>query len=368
MVRIYVLREGDVMNSVRQTAFGFLLGLFCVSPFTAAQTTISARPGIINYIEGKVFIGDKLVDPKQVNKRILAENEVMRTEGGKAEVLLTPGVFFRIGPDSQVTMLSPSLTNTRMSLNRGDALVEVAQLYKENDIQINVADVNTKLLKTGLYRFDADNPAVSVIDGKARVLAEAKPIDVKKGRTLAFQTLMASSKPQKFDRKKEDDLYTWSKLRSEYSSQASFAASSGLMNSGFNGWGGLGWRGGGWFYNQAFNSYGFVPANSYFNSPFGWGFYSPGYLPYAPYYGGGPWIGGVRPYAGGRPGWNGGGRLGGAGRPGGPPSAGAPGARPGGPGVAPGPRPSMAGPRPAGPSMGLGSSGRAPISRGSSPR
>jgi hypothetical protein len=46
----------------------------------------------------------------------LQTGESLTTGNGKAEVLLTPGVFLRVGSDSLVKMISPSLTNTDVSL------------------------------------------------------------------------------------------------------------------------------------------------------------------------------------------------------------------------------------------------------------
>jgi len=39
--------------------------------------------------------------------------------GGKAEILLTPGAFLRVGGDSAVKMISPGLTNTQVEVQRG---------------------------------------------------------------------------------------------------------------------------------------------------------------------------------------------------------------------------------------------------------
>ena len=44
------------------------------------------------------------------------------TKDGRAEILLTPGVFLRLGDNSSVKMISSSLTETQAALTRGQAL------------------------------------------------------------------------------------------------------------------------------------------------------------------------------------------------------------------------------------------------------
>ena len=96
---------------------------------------------------------------------------MLSTQAGKAEILLTPGVFFRVGENSTATMISPSLTNTEVGLDKGTALVEVAELHEANLLEVREGDSATQLLKTGLYAFDADQGAVRVLKGEALVQA-----------------------------------------------------------------------------------------------------------------------------------------------------------------------------------------------------
>ena len=95
--------------------------------------------------------------------------QTVATVNGKAEVLLTPGVFLRLGDNSAVTMVSPDLTKTEVQLDRGVAEVEVDQLYKQNDLLIDQGPSQTVLLKDGLYEFDAATNQVRVFDGLASV-------------------------------------------------------------------------------------------------------------------------------------------------------------------------------------------------------
>jgi hypothetical protein len=265
------------MTRIRRPISKAFAGLFVAAMCAFSQATTSARPGTLNYVEGRAYFDGQAVPQDQVGHLTLDANQTLRTDqNSKAEVLLTPGVFLRLGANSEIRMVSPSLTDTRLALTRGEALVDVAQLFKDNNISILDSGASTKLLKTGLYRFDADRPAVSVIDGKADVQNNDSHVELKKGRQAVLTA--AKLKAEKFDTKHEDDLYAWSNLRSEYAAEASYASAKNIVINNYGGWGA------GWFWNPWYSSWAFVPAGGYFFDPFGWGFYSPAYLPYASIY------------------------------------------------------------------------------------
>ena len=54
---------------------------------------------------------------------------MLETGDGKAEILLTPGVYLRLGSDSSVKMISNSLANTEVTVSQGEAMVEVDEIY-----------------------------------------------------------------------------------------------------------------------------------------------------------------------------------------------------------------------------------------------
>jgi hypothetical protein len=161
-------------------------------------------------------------------------------------------------------------------------MIEAAGLMKDNTIQVVDHGASITVLKNGLYRVTADPAAVAVLEGKADVRLGERKLLLGKGH----EALLAGDlKPQKFDTKKEDDLYAWSNVRSEYEAAASYQAAKDLSatNPG-NAWvaGSNGWYGPGWYWNNGFSSWAWLPGNGAFFSPFGYGFYGMGYLPYAP--------------------------------------------------------------------------------------
>ena len=94
----------------------------------------SARPGTVNYVEGQVWLGNQTLDEKSVGSTEVDAGQSLTTENGKAEVLLTPGVFLRLGSASSVRMISSSLIDTQIELSHGKAMVEVDQIYPQNNI------------------------------------------------------------------------------------------------------------------------------------------------------------------------------------------------------------------------------------------
>jgi len=246
--------------------------------FAQPQSQIG-RPGIVNYVEGQVSVDGQAVANSQVGQLAVAPGHVLRTDDGKAEMLLTPGVFLRLESHSAVRMVSPSLTSTTVELLQGEAMVEADQVEKENHLVVLDHGANITMLKHGIYKFNADHPMAAVYDGKAQVKEDDRTKDVGKGEDFSLAP-NPKWKPQSFNRHQEDDLYAWSKLRSEYTSEANMASAQTIvMESPW--W----WYGTGWYWNPLFDSWAFVPGGGFLYSPFGFGFYSPVYWrSYAPFY------------------------------------------------------------------------------------
>src|SRR3984957_4369392 len=159
-------------------------------PAFGQQGANQARPGTLNYVEGQASIDGQQVSPRSVGQAGLETGQYLATADGKVEVLLTPGIFLRLDKNSTVKMISPDLTHTEVSLERGRAEVEADQLYPQNRILINQKGGQTQILKNGLYEFNADANTVRAFDGKAGVFpgsdlaSNVKPIEVKGGHQL----------------------------------------------------------------------------------------------------------------------------------------------------------------------------------------
>jgi hypothetical protein len=279
------------MKRVWHTPAGIVAGLFVAALCAMPQAyTISARPGVINYIEGAASVNGSRVSNKTTGRSFLAANDTLSTETGKAEVLLTPGVFLRVGANSEIRMISPSLTKTVVEVTGGEAFVEAADLVKENDIEILDHGTTTRLLKPGLYKFIATGqPIAAVISGKAEVSVAGRKINLGKNHQTVLDAELKSEKYNSKEEGNTDDLYAWSQVRDQYEAASSFSAARTAMASGYSsgGWGtgyggyGLGY-GPGWAWNPAFNSWAWLPGDGAFFSPFGYGFFAPGVVAYAP--------------------------------------------------------------------------------------
>jgi hypothetical protein len=266
------------MNILLKTTFRMAGAMFAAGTLMAAPAMV-ARPGMLNYVEGQVTIDGQPMSAKSMGQTEVMPGQTLATQQGKVEMLLTPGVFLRLSDHSSVRMISPSLTDTKVELVQGEALVEAQQVRKENRIDVTDHGFDTLLEKDGIYRFNADRPEVSVFDGKAKVMVNDKGIELGKGKELALAT-GTDLKAQKFDRDQVDDLYQWSKLRSEYDAQANVASARTIVMEN-PGW----YYGTGWYWNPWYSSWAFVPGYGFGYSPFGFGFYSPAYWSYArPFY------------------------------------------------------------------------------------
>jgi hypothetical protein len=256
----------------------FMLSLATLSATAFGQNanTNTPSPGTLNYIEGQASIEGRPLSSKSVGNTTLEAGQVLATANGKAEMLLTPGIFLRLGDNSAVQMVSPNLTHTEVKLEQGRANIEVDEIHPQNAILIDLGNGQTRLLKNGLYAFNATNSTVRVMDGKASVYPDAdlqanvKPIAVKGSHQLALNG--ESLEPQHFNKDKAaaDPLYQWSSLRSEYLGAANLdlAQQYAGYDSFYPGWY---WAGGPFGYT-------WLPGDGLFWNPFGYGFYSPYYI------------------------------------------------------------------------------------------
>ncbi len=252
------------LNAIRR------LGLTAMCAGASALfAAVPAAPGVVNFIEGQATLDGQALSGKSVGSAQLQKGDVLQTDDGRAEILLSPGVFLRVAQNSAVRMVSSGLLDTRVALERGSALVEADQLHKESNIRVLDNGSQTTLLKKGLYRFNADAPSVAVYDGKAQVIANDKSVDLKSGHELNLNGPVATQKFDKTGTENSDSLYAWSKLRSEYLSEASAATARTYVI------GNSGWIGSGWYWNPFWRTYAWMPGDPVFYSPFGFGYYSP---------------------------------------------------------------------------------------------
>jgi len=254
-----------------------------------SQNVISAKSGLIHYVEGRVLLDGEPVEPKPGRFSQMRESSVLRTEAGRAEVLISPGtstalkdafwrrgpwlaqsspagVFLRVGENTELRMLSGRIADTRLELLSGSILIECAEMLKDNSLTVSFRGTAISIREDGLYRIDADPPELRVYNGRAVVEAGGQVLTVKGGRALALDRALAM---RKFDSKGGDALYRWGKRRSEYIAMANLSSAKYLHDAG------IGWRSGGWCWNPYFGMFTFVPRRGVWYSPFGYRYFSP---------------------------------------------------------------------------------------------
>src|ERR1700731_1825221 len=185
----------------------FLAAMLAIPARGDTQPRGSAVPGTLNYVEGQVSVGSQPLDSKSVGAETLKAGQSITTQNGKAELLLTHGVFLRVGSNSSVKMISPGLTNTEIGVQEGEATIEVTEIHKQNDIRIDADGVTTQLVKNGFYDFDAARNLLLVLEGEAIVDENGKQVKVKGGHEFTLD--QDSTRPQGFDKDtyKSGDLY-----------------------------------------------------------------------------------------------------------------------------------------------------------------
>ncbi len=230
------------------------------------QNALSAHSGMVHYVEGRVLLDGQPVEPKATEFPEVKNDQTLATEEGRAEVLLTPGVFLRLSEDSSFRMISNRLSDTSFEVVSGEALIEVMELLKDNAIAVRFKGATASVAKRGLYRFDADKGILRVYEGEVGLSFGNQNIVARKGKEVAVGDGLQASN---FDSKDTDPFYRWAERRAEYIATANVSAaqqagSMGLLSSA-----------GSWAYNPYYGMFTYLPGYGYGYSPFGSAFYSP---------------------------------------------------------------------------------------------
>jgi len=225
-------------------------GIVAQNGVTAADKyLISAKAGIVNYLEGTATIiratGKSGVLLKSDQMEI--GDRVTTGPDGLAEICLNPGSWIRLGKNSSFEFGSTDLEDLQLKLDSGSAVFEV---FASDEFRVSVSTPKGKvaLVETGIYRIDISpdgSGVVAVTKGKAEI-GELNPVAVKDGRTgtIGNDTVAIA----KFDKKQRDDLGQWSRSRS----QQLTAMTSSLQNQSLSNTLSRGYRNGQWGINSSF--------------------------------------------------------------------------------------------------------------------
>lgn len=287
--------------------------ILCCSIVNLAQNrekfVISAKAGGINAITGQADVhlkGESGWQQLTITDDLEAGDRVRTANDGRVEILLNPGSYLRVGGDSEVELSDNTLSNLEVRLLRGTAVVE-ATGADGLELNINISTPHTRLaiVRQGLYRLNVvPGDATELIVRKGRVvLNDTQHTKVKGGNKVIFNaTNVSVAKLTKEEKKRQEEIDTWSKDRAETLAKANRRLTDRMLNTAFasyRNWDPFSRSLGLWFYNSRAGCYTFLPFYYGWGSPYG-GTYSTSV--YSPYYGSHP--------SGGRSNWPGNGSNG----------------------------------------------------------
>jgi len=239
-------------------------GLAAVVTLAAQQPV--GRPGTVNWIEGEVQLEGQALNPASVAGAEMAPGQVLATQKGKAEVLLTPGVFLRLDANSSVKLLQRAAGDTRVKVVSGRAVVEAARV--DGALQIIAGPVRARVDKPGVYEFSAGSPAVEAFAGKARVEANDRAVELGRGKELTLSGNAFSEK--KLKSHASNEFYAWNAGRARVDADASTQTSIAMAATSTEGW-----HGGDWYWNPFLGTWVFLPSQCAVTGPLGEQFFSP---------------------------------------------------------------------------------------------
>lgn len=255
------------MTLVR-TKPGTILGAGLAIVFAAAtasgQALISAKAGLIHYTEGDAKIGEQSASPNNGTFQSLAVGKELSTGEGRAEMLLGPGQFLRLNEATSVRMVSNKLDATKLEVVRGSVMLEVLEIQKGIPLVLAFGANTIEVRKTGLYRIDAAESRLRVIDGEAMVEGNSQTMTIKKGHEVVMGAVLAQST---FDANTGDEFSRWAQRRSGYIATANVATARTAFVEGY--------APNQWAFNPWYGMYTYVPGNRFMMSPFGFPYFSP---------------------------------------------------------------------------------------------
>jgi hypothetical protein len=174
------------------------------------QSVVSVRAGLINFSEGEVFLSNQPVEQKASKFPEIREGMELRTETGRAEILLTPGMVLRVGPDSAIRMVSASLIDTRVEFRRGSATIEISEDPGGTKARILYRDYEIRFPKRGSFRIDSMPREFRVYDGEVQITYLGEKCTLTKGHKIS---LYGGLEAETLRRSLTDGLEEWSMRR-----------------------------------------------------------------------------------------------------------------------------------------------------------
>jgi hypothetical protein len=179
-----------------------------------AQSVISTHSGLIHFFEGEVYLGDQSLEPHLGRFPSVPQGAELRTSEGRAEVLLTPGVFLRMGDRSAIRLVANDLADTQVELETGSVIVDSGEPNLNTSVTLIYKNWKVHFLRKGAYRIDTDPPRLRVREGQAEVFSGGSehPVSVEQGMSLPFAGVLV---PERASEQSTDALSVWANGRGE---------------------------------------------------------------------------------------------------------------------------------------------------------
>jgi len=228
-----------------------------VLAFVLMQFMISAKAGLVNYVDGQANV--------RLHEQVPTGASIQTGPDSHVELLLNPGSFLRLDENSTVVLDTVELTNIAVRVVVGGALLDAAEIDKRTPIRVTTGSLTVLISSAGMYRFSGDTAAV--LDGKLRTADSSST--VKKGREITAnggqyeQTRVpvnaALDGLEVWSRQRAGQLATANALAYNSNSTGSVVYPNGYSN------------GAAWMYSPFLSGFTFIPRNPY-RSYYGYSF------------------------------------------------------------------------------------------------
>jgi len=242
---------------------------------TAQSYVISANAGGVAHLEGDVrkISKDGAAAELRKNETLLAD-EFIETSNGRAEILLNPGSFLRVAPNSKMRFSSTSLDDISVELKSGSFIFE---LLADDDFSVltKLGNSVVRLTRSGVFRVDVrpdGSSSLAVVKGRAVIGYGFS--ELKSGRIALFSG--DDVRVEKFNRNVRDQFDNWSQARAKDSAknnsklQARVLRDSMLNSFDMGAWN-VHRTLGVWVYDNRTGFWSFLPFGMGWSSPYGYG-------------------------------------------------------------------------------------------------
>jgi hypothetical protein len=183
------------------------------SPLTlCAQSVVSVHSGVVHYFEGSVSIDGQPLQQRFGRFEEIRPGSELRTDQGRAEILLTPGVLLRVDENSSIRMVANRLSDTRVEFVGGSVAVDSRNGSQGAPIVFTFRGYEVHFRGPGCYRFDSMPPRLRIDEGEAQVSFNGRSVSATGNHTVSFTADLTAGP---FVNDMDNGLDRWAQERSE---------------------------------------------------------------------------------------------------------------------------------------------------------